>query len=102
MIITDLREYIDQKAKAKEQTNQDEYRSVLMAAVHAEVESLQASIDAHDRANRSAKSNKAKRLLMTIFALLEQIPWLDLASVNHGQGIEQRAKDQMMSERESS
>jgi hypothetical protein len=89
-----------QHRQAKDQSNQDEYRAILMAAVHAEVTALQKSIDSHVQANRSAKADKAKRLLMTIFAMLEQIPWLDLASVNKGQGIEQRAKDTLLGAKE--
>jgi hypothetical protein len=86
MIIPDIREYTKNKGTT-------EYRAMLMAAVHAEVLALQAAIDAHERKHASAKANKDKRLLMTIFALLEQIPWLGLDATAKGQGIEQRAKD---------
>ncbi len=93
MIIPDLVEHLKRKQEAKTAEQQTEYRTMLMAAVHAEVESLQKSIDANMQANRSAKVNRAKRTLMTIMALLEQVPWVGLDSVNKGQGLEQRVMD---------
>jgi len=99
MIIQDLRKHVEDKAKWEQEQNTAEYRTMLMAAVHAEVSSLQMGIDAMEKANKSAKANRLKRTLMTIFALLEQIPWVCLESVNKGQGIEQRTKDTLLTEK---
>jgi hypothetical protein len=98
MIIQDLKKHVEDKAKWDQDRNTTEYRTMLMAAVHAEVSSLQMGIDAFEKAHKSAKANKLKRTLMTIFALLEQVPWVCLEGVSNGQGIEQRTKDTLLAE----
>ena len=99
MIIHDLKEFVRRKEEAKVASSTDEYRQVLMAAVHTEIERLQHSIDALTQAHKTTKANNQKRLLMTIFALLEQIPWLGLDQENKGNSIEQRAKDTILDEK---
>jgi hypothetical protein len=88
-VIHDLREHVKNKS-------QNEYRAMLTAAIEAETQALMAEVDRYEGLGDTRNANRAKNTLMTIFALVEQVPWLQgLCAGVPGGTMEMRVKDAM-------